>query len=390
MIRSETRGESGIENRPPTAPALRVLLIEDSRSEAIYVERTLTRGGPYACKLTKAYTIATAIPLLEAQEFDIVLMDLRLPDVSGFSGLHAVQAVAPKVPVVILTNIDDEDTERAAMENGAQDYLLKERASLSALTRSMRHAIQRRSAENIKSEFISLVSHELRTPLTSIHGALGLIAGAMSGDIPPNVAKLVQIAHKNSERLIRLVNDILDIDRIDAGRMHFELRAEALGPLLAHTIEANHGYAEKYGVTFVLDPGAEAYARVDASRFTQVVANLLSNAAKFSPPGSAVRVGISLDHGRVRVRVTDQGSGIRPDFHDRIFTKFSQSDRAIERNTGGAGLGLYISKQIVEHMGGRIGFDSEPGQGASFWIDLPVAAGPEVPAEPLDRLGRVS
>ena len=376
---------------PVLSPVLRILLIEDSRSEAAYIERTLTRGGPYACKVSKAYSLATAIPLLEDQSFDVVLMDLRLPDATGFSGLHAVQAVAPKVPIVILTGIDDEATERAAMENGAQDYLLKERASLSALTRSMRHAIQRRSAENIKSEFISLVSHELRTPLTSIHGSLGLIAGAMSGDIPPAVARLVEIAHKNSERLIRLVNDILDIDRIDSGRMYFDLRPEALQPLLAHAVESNQAYAEKYGVRFVLEPCPEAWARVDASRLTQVIANLLSNAAKFSPPGGAVRVGATVDDGRVRVRVTDEGAGIRPDFRDRIFTKFSQSDRSIERKTGGAGLGLYISKQIIEHMDGRIGFESEPGHGASFWVEFPAGTAVEpAPQAAIEPFGRAS
>lgn len=373
-------------NRPSIPPVLRILLLEDSRSEAVYIERTLTRGGPYACKVTKAYTVAAAMPLLEAQEFDVILMDLRLPDATGFSGLHAVQAVAPRIPVVILTNVDDEETERAAMENGAQDYLLKERASLSALTRSMRHAIQRRSAENIKSEFISLVSHELRTPLTSIHGSLGLIAGAMSGDIPPAVAKLVDIAHKNSERLIRLVNDILDIDRVDSGRMYFELREERLAPLLTQAVEVNHAYAEKYGVRFALEPCPDVIVRTDPSRFTQVIVNLLSNAAKFSPKGSEVHVGISARDGRVRVRVTDHGPGIQPEFRERIFTKFSQSDRAIERNTGGAGLGLYISKQIIEHMDGHIGFDSEPGQGASFWVELPIETG--AGAEALDPVGR--
>ena len=372
-------------NRPSIPPVLRILLLEDSRSEAVYIERTLTRGGPYACKVTKAYTVAAAMPLLETQEFDVILMDLRLPDATGFSGLHAVQAVAPRVPVVVLTNVDDEETERAAMENGAQDYLLKERASLSALTRSMRHAIQRRSAENIKNEFISLVSHELRTPLTSIHGALGLIAGAMSGDIPPAVAKLVDIAHKNSERLIRLVNDILDIDRVDSGRMYFELREEALAPLLAQAVEVNHAYAEKYGVRFVLEPCPDLAVRTDPSRFTQVIINLLSNAAKFSPKGSEVRVSVTARDGRVRVRVTDQGQGIRPEFRERIFTKFSQSDRAIERNTGGAGLGLYISKQIIEHMDGQIGFDSAPGQGASFWVELPIETDSVAEPGPVER-----
>jgi signal transduction histidine kinase len=372
---------------PPASPDLRLLLIEDSRAEAVYIERTLTRGGLFACKITKAYTLATAMPLLEAHAFDVVLMDLRLPDVTGFSGLHAVQAVAPRVPIIILTSIDDEAVEREAMANGAQDYLLKERASLAALTRSIRHAIQRRSAENIKSEFVSLVSHELRTPLTSIHGALGLINGAMSGDIPPTVARLVDIAHKNSERLIRLVNDILDIDRLDAGRLQLDLRVQALGPLLVEAVEANQAYAETCGVRFVIDPPPDVASPVDASRFTQIIANLLSNAAKFSPSGADVRVTLNVAGDQARVSITDRGPGIRADFRDRIFTRFSQSDRALDRNAGGAGLGLYISKQIVEHMGGRIGFESEPGQGACFWIELPIARSAEKTGEMRSRKG---
>jgi signal transduction histidine kinase len=274
--------------------------------------------------------------------------------------------------VVILTGHDDRETELSAMENGAQDYLLKDRASVSALNRSMRHAIQRKQIENMKSEFISLVSHELRTPITAIHGALGLIAGDMSQDLPAPVAHLVNIANKNSERLIRLINDILDIDKIDSAQMCFEMETGLLAPILQQAVETIAAYAVKYGVTFLLEPPPDVEVTVDAKRLGQVMTNLLSNAAKFSPAGSIVTVSVLCLHSKlVRISVSDQGPGIREDFRGRIFGKFSQADDAITRTKQGAGLGLYICKQIVEHMHGTIGYDSPPGEGATFWIELP-------------------
>lgn len=351
---------------------LRILLIEDSRSEALLVEKILLHTAPHAYEIRNAQTMTQALRLLDEVEFDVVLLDLNLPDVDGFSGLHAVQAAAPKVPVIILTGVEDRDMEVEAMEHGAQDYLLKDRATPAAIGRSMRHAIQRKQVDNMKSEFISLVSHELRTPLTSIHGSLGLINGAFSGDLPPQVSRLISIAHQNSERLIRLVGDILDIDKIDSGGLAFDLKPEALEPLVRHAVESNRFYAAHYGVTLTLAPvDPDLQIEVDASRFTQVLANLLSNAAKFSPKDGQIEVWATAENGWVRVSVKDHGVGIRAEFHDRIFNKFSQADSAITRNVGGAGLGLYISKQMVENMHGAIGFDSVPGEGATFWIELP-------------------
>ena len=360
-------------SRPGARPSLQILLVEDSRSEALYIERTLTRNTPAIYRVRKAQTVAAAVEALEASEFDVVLLDLGLPDAKGFSGLQAIQHAAPKVPVVILTGLDDNDAELSAMENGAQDYLLKDRASVSALNRSMHHAIQRKQVENMKSEFISLVSHELRTPLTSIHGSLGLITGALSSDVPPAVSRLVQIAHRNSERLIRLVGDILDIDKIDSGQMYFDMRSETLAPILRHVVETTQAYAEKFGVRLDLEPvDPELAVEVDASRLTQVLANLVSNACKFSHSGGVVQVWVERRQaGMVRICVRDQGVGIREDFRDHIFSKFSQADSAITRKTGGAGLGLYISRQIAEHMHGRVDFESELGRGATFWVELP-------------------
>ncbi len=361
---------------------LRILLVEDSRPEALYIERTLMCATPADYRIKRVVDINTARQALEMADFDVVLLDLGLPDVIGFSGLQALQGLAPKVPIVILTGRDDRETELCAMENGAQDYLLKDRASVSALNRSMRHAIQRKQIENMKSEFISLVSHELRTPLTAIHGALGLIAGDMTDELSSPVAHLVNIANKNSERLIRLINDILDIDKIDSTQMYFEMTSEVLDEMLRQAVETNAVYATKFGVNVTLETLPGIMVNVDSKRFGQVMANLLSNAAKFSPAGSTIAVSVQTPSaGMVRVNVSDQGPGIREDFRARIFSKFSQADDALTRTRQGAGLGLYICKQIVEHMRGAISYDSEPGKGTTFWLDLPdmAARTPEVP-----------
>lgn len=231
----------------------------------------------------------------------------------------------------------------------------------------------RREVERVKNEFISTVSHELRTPVTSIRGALGLLAGPLSEGLPPEVTKLVSIANKNSERLLLLVNDMLDIDRMASGKMRFDVGLHGLDGLVAAAIEGNQPYADRFAVSIVAPrEGTGLQIAVDAARFQQVMSNLLSNAAKFSPPGGRIDVFTSRRGGLCRVAVRDQGQGISAAFAPHVFGKFSQADSSASRRKSGSGLGLHISRGITEHMGGSMGFDSEPGQGATFWIDLPV------------------
>ena len=232
---------------------------------------------------------------------------------------------------------------------------------------------ERREVERVKNELISTVSHELRTPVTSIRGALGLLAGNMAEGLQPDVKKLIDIANKNSERLTLLVNDMLDIEKIASGKMQFTLGRYPLSELITAAIEDNAPYAEQFGVAIVT-LGAEAglLVDVDAARFQQVMSNLLSNAAKFSPPGGQVDVTLSAQAGQCRVEVRDYGKGISPEFAPHVFAKFSQADASATRSRYGSGLGLYISRAIIEQMGGVIGFDSPVGQGATFFITLPL------------------
>ena len=226
--------------------------------------------------------------------------------------------------------------------------------------------------DRMKSEFVSTVSHELRTPLTSIRGSLGLISGGIAGVLPDKARGLVDIAKNNCERLIRLINDILDSEKIESGKMQFELRPVDLLPLLEQALADNQGFAAQHNVTLVLQaPRQPLRVNVDSDRLLQVMANLLSNAIKFSPEGGKVRVLLGWHAGRVRVEVGDDGPGIPDEFRKRIFQKFSQADSSDTRQKGGTGLGLNIVKAMLERMEGSIAFDSRVNVGTTFYFELP-------------------
>ena len=225
--------------------------------------------------------------------------------------------------------------------------------------------------DKMKNEFISTVSHELRTPLTAISGALGIVVNGLAGELPAQSVRMIQIAHNNSQRLIHLVNDLLDMEKLVAGKMHFDIQQQMLLPIIQHSIESNAAFAQQYGVTYQLVPGADVKVAVDQQRLLQVLANYLSNAAKFSPLNDVVSIRVDFHFGSVRVSVSDKGPGIPESFRSRLFQKFSQADSSDTRQKGGTGLGLAICKEIIERMGGKVGVDSVPGEGASFYFDLP-------------------
>ncbi len=239
----------------------------------------------------------------------------------------------------------------------------------------VRDITERKEIERLKNEFISTVSHELRTPLTSIIGSLGLMRGNALGEDPRQVRQLIEVAHGNSERLVRLINDILDIEKIESGSMEFEMRPVDLNALVEQAIADNEGYANRFGVILVRERNVpDASITGDWHRLLQVMANLISNASKFSPAGSRVDLKLTPNGKAVRVAVTDNGPGVPLDFRDTIFDKFTQSDMSDSREKGGTGLGLSISKAIVEVHGGRIGFRNNAEGGATFYFDLPREA----------------
>ncbi|MDO8179583.1 MAG: PAS domain-containing protein [Undibacterium sp.] len=236
---------------------------------------------------------------------------------------------------------------------------------------------ERHRINQLKSEFISVVSHELRTPLTSIRGSLGLLEAGIGGVLPEKALHLIKIAHGNSRRLVGLVNDILDMEKLASGNMQFKSERVDLVALLNDAIEANIAYAVSLNVRLQLFHHPDsAWVMADTDRLMQVMANLMSNAAKFSPKGDLVRLQIHacVEHGNAcyKVEVSDRGPGIPGTFQARIFEPFSQADGTDTRQQGGTGLGLSITKTYLEKMHGEIGFVTQAGEGTTFWFVLPA------------------
>jgi len=237
----------------------------------------------------------------------------------------------------------------------------------------IRDISQRKHLDKIKSEFVSTVSHELRTPLTSIKGALGIINSEVLGELPPKLKNLTQLAHKNTERLILLVNDLLDVEKIQAGKIDLNFSKVNLTAVVKESIAMNQTYASQLKVGIELEQFAEDYfVKGDSHRLLQVMANLISNAAKYSPANEVIKIALTLCDNLVRVSVSDNGDGIPPEYRSKIFQKFSQIDASDRRQKGGTGLGLNITKAIVEYHGGTIDFISEVNKGATFFFKLPL------------------
>ena len=242
---------------------------------------------------------------------------------------------------------------------------------------TVRDVTTERQIARLKDELVSTVSHELRTPLTAIAGALGLITAGAAGDTSPKVARLATLALRNAERLTGLVNDLLDMDKLQSGRMAFNFKNEDIGKLLTDATEQNEPFAERHGVSLELDiPGTPVVASVDPARLNQVISNLLSNACKFSPVGSAVGISLEVTNSCAVIRVADKGPGIGADFRHRVFTRFAQEEGTHQAGHVGTGLGLAISHAIVEAHRGTIILDETYYEGAAFEIRLPLAPGP--------------
>jgi len=231
---------------------------------------------------------------------------------------------------------------------------------------------QQLEAERMKKEFTSTLSHELRTPLTSIIGSLQLINSGVMGDVDKDVAELTVVAERNGQRLLDLINDILDIEKVESGKLSMSPEVFELGDLVREAMLLNKAFGERFKVRFEAR-GDLAGGRVfaDRKRLLQIMTNLLSNAAKFSPEGAAVDIDMQANGAMIRVAVQDRGPGIPEAFRGRIFGRFAQADSTASRVKGGTGLGLAICKRLVELMQGHIGFDDRDGGGTSFWFELP-------------------
>jgi two-component system, OmpR family, sensor histidine kinase VicK len=260
-----------------------------------------------------------------------------------------------KIPIEYIANPLFEDGQLAGMVVAFQDVS------------------ERRRLEKMKDEFISTVSHELRTPLTSLRASLGLISAGALDRRPEKQRQMVEMAIGNCDRLVRLVNDILDFDKIESGRLPLTRVPVQAAELLRRAADVAHSVATAVHITFHVDAGPEAVL-ADPERALQVLNELVTNAIKFSPPETVIRLATQLaGEGEVCFVIEDQGRGIAPEKLDHIFNRFQQGDASDSRALGGTGLGLALCRSIVEQHGGRIWAESTPGEGSRFLFTLPVA-----------------
>jgi len=243
---------------------------------------------------------------------------------------------------------------------------------LTRIIGSIQNITELKKLEQMKNDFVSTVSHELRTPITAIHGSIKLLLNNVVCEIPDAAKSMLDIAEKNSQRLLTLINDLLDMEKISSGKMTFEIKQHSLNLLINEAIKLNQTYADRFGVIITLQkPIPDCELSVDSTRFLQVMSNLLSNAAKFSPMEGEIIVHTNIiSNNRVHISVQDFGNGIPDNFKNKIFSKFSQAEGTHTNQTGGTGLGLSISRAIVERMSGTINFESTKNEGSTFYFEL--------------------
>ena len=246
---------------------------------------------------------------------------------------------------------------------------------------TMQDLTEAKRVEQLKSQFVSTVSHELRTPLTSISGALAIVNSGSLGTVPEAMQRMLEIAQDNSQRLNLLINDLLDMEKLAAGKMQFEMRPCPLNELIDEALTANQAFAASREVSLQRQGDSAYWVRVDSMRMHQILNNYLSNAIKFSPAGGVITVETELDDGEITISVADQGDGIPLAFQEQIFSKFAQADSSDRRQQAGTGLGLAITRELAHQMDGEVGFSSMPGHGATFWLRLPVETAEEQAAE---------
>jgi two-component system, sensor histidine kinase len=379
-----------------------ILFIEDSETDFLLACQLFNHSK---MSITRAATLAAGIEKLRTQQFDLILLDLAVPDSFGMTTLHKISSLVEQhPPIVVFTGSDDEASVIEALQNGAQDYLVKGGTDKETLERAIRYSIERHrvdrelrrtneelvqlnrqlslsrdeaiKANELKTQFVANISHEIRTPMSGILGLAELLADELEGQ-NREVADLIFQSAKN---LMTLVNDLLDLAKVEAGRVEitneqFQIRK------LAKDVSAvfQHAAASKQiKLVSKVDDAVAVEGYGDSHRIRQVLQNLVQNAIKFTESGSVeLHIESTMRAGRnnVRFSVRDTGKGISTEDQKKLFQLFVQVDGSTKRRHSGTGLGLALSKRLVELMGGEIGVESEVGKGTTFWVELPLEVG---------------
>jgi signal transduction histidine kinase len=370
--------------------ALHVLLVEDNAGDVRLLREMFSNEKSDSFQLTHMVRMSDAETHLAKGNVDIVLLDMGLPDAHGIDTVRRARAVAPGVPMIVLTGLEDETLAAEAMKEGAQDYLIKGQIESRALPRALRHAIERHRMQaetdlvrtsqlQLRDRFLSHVSHELRSPLTSIYSFSSIIADGIAGETSPQQDEYLQIVLKNVEQLQAMVEDLLMVTQSQTGQLSVDLLQTSVADAIVYAVDTLRSRATAKKITLTFDPALnqqEGYA--DPTRLRQILTILLDNAIKFTPIGGAVSVQVDLaaeDSAFLQVEVSDSGCGIGPEAAESIFERLYQVSNHSDAGRNGLGLGLYIARDLITRHGGKIWVRSEPPNGSHFFFTVPVFAG---------------
>jgi signal transduction histidine kinase len=368
----------------------RVLLIEDNPADARLAREILAEAARYTFDIAEAASLEAAITLVAEREFDVVLMDLSLPDSQGLDGVAQLRAKNVSLPIVVLTGLNDEETAIEALQRGVQDYMVKGIEAASYMVRAIRYAIERKRIEFLlvqatqqaelanraKSEFLSTMSHELRTPLNAIIGFAELMKLEAMGPIGhDSYREYASDICLSGNHLLTLINDILDLGRIEAGKADVHDETLRLSDVFEAAARIVRERAATAGLQLdVIDPVALPPLRADRRKMLQILVNLLSNAIKFTPERGRVQMDAEVESsGELLIRIADTGIGIAPNDLEKAMMPFGQIDSSLSRKHAGTGLGLPLTKNLIELHGGDLELASALGVGTTAIVRLPAA-----------------
>jgi signal transduction histidine kinase len=385
-----------------TPNELNILLVEDNPGDVRLIQEILRESTISTFRVTSAGTLAEGLERLARGGIDVVLLDLSLPDSRGLDTFRALHTAFPLTAITVLTGTADDESATSAIREGAQDYLLKGVVGGEWIVRSLRYAIERKGADRIldeyraslektveartaelmrlnreledatvaKSEFLASMSHELRTPLNSIIGFSGIMLQGLAGEVPVEQRKQIGMINNAGKNLLGLINDILDLSKVEAGHMDVVPSHFDIGEMVSEAAESVRPLADERGPKLSCGlQGKDTQAYTDPDRLRQVLLNLVGNAVKFTNTGGVSVVADVTDAVTLSVSVTDSGLGISAEDLERIFDEFTQA--SAPPTTKGTGLGLAISRRMAALLGGTVTVESEPGSGSTFVVTIP-------------------
>ncbi|MCR4336892.1 MAG: response regulator [Candidatus Omnitrophica bacterium] len=345
---------------------MRLLIVEDNLSDAELLMETLSLNSKYQWSFKHVDRLEEALRILSQEKFDVVLLDLFLPDSYGFDTLTRFRLQKRDVPVIIVTGLDDEQAGVESLRRGAQDYLVKGKVSEEVFLKTILYAIERQHLERVKEELISYVNHELSNPLAVTKEAVSQIVEGIKGPLNEDQKHFLNIALNNITRLQKIVAELLDSTRLDFGKFQINKQYFNFVEMVEEIVSSSQASVEKKGIVLKKNWNQRSIlVFADRDRIAQVLSNLLDNALKFTTQGS-IEVIIKVDRQKVICMVSDTGPGIAEDRLPHIFQKFSHGD-----SQKGLGLGLYVAHKIIELHEGEIAAESKVAQGTRISFSIP-------------------